>query len=68
MPQPAVSLINAVFRRVRDDKTVSPNSVGMRQITDLVPMADADTIQNIQLPQSTLLRREVFSKDSATGL
>ncbi|MBI5787313.1 MAG: 26S protease regulatory subunit, partial [Candidatus Schekmanbacteria bacterium] len=68
MPQPAVSLVNAVFRRIREDKTVSPDTAGLRQITDLIPIADADTIQNVQLPQSTLLRREVFSKDSAAGL
>ncbi len=67
-PMPAVSLINAVFRRIRDDKTVSSDNAGMHQITDLIPIADADTIQSVQLPQSTLLRREVFSKDSAAEL
>ncbi len=67
-PMPAVSLINAVFRRIREDKTVGPDTTGMCQVTDLVPIADAGTIQNIQLPRSTVIKREVFYKDIAAGL
>jgi ATP-dependent 26S proteasome regulatory subunit len=61
-PMPAVSLINAVFLHVRNDKTVSINSVRMSQVTDLVPIEIHDITGNIQLPCSTVLRREVFSK------
>jgi AAA+ superfamily predicted ATPase len=67
-PMPAVSLINAVFRRIRDDKTVGPDSTGMRQITDLVPIKSTGSAQGIQLPRSTVIKREVFSKDMAAGL
>jgi hypothetical protein len=60
-PMPAVSLINAVFLRTRSDKTVSSGSIRMSQVTDLVPIETPD-ITGIQLPCSTVLRREVFSK------
>jgi ATP-dependent 26S proteasome regulatory subunit len=60
-PMPAVSLINAVFLRTRNDKIISPDSIRMSQVTDLVPIETAD-ITGIQLPCSTVLRREVFSK------
>jgi hypothetical protein len=59
---PAVSLINAVFLHVRNDKIVSPDSIRISQVTDLVPIETPDITGNIQLPCSTVLRREVFSK------
>ncbi len=67
-PLPAVSLINAVFRRIRNDKIVGPDSTGMRQVTDLVPIEIADSAKGIQLPCSTRVRREFFAKDTAPGL
>jgi hypothetical protein len=61
-PMPAVSLINAVFLRIRNDKIISPDSVRMSQVTDLVPIETPDITGSIQLPCSTVLWREVFSK------
>jgi hypothetical protein len=61
-PMPAISLINAVFLRTRNDKMVSPDSIRMSQVNDLVPIEIPDITGSIQLPCSTVLRREVFSK------
>jgi hypothetical protein len=60
---PLASVISPQFIRLRDDKTVSPIDVRMRQVTDLVevPLADRDARQ-IALPASEILRREVYTK------
>jgi hypothetical protein len=60
---PLASVISPQFIRLRDDKSVSPIDVRMRQVTDLVevPLADRDARQ-IALPASEILRREVYTK------
>lgn len=60
---PLVSVIAPQFLRLRDDKTVCPADVRIRQVTDLVevPLADRDARQ-ITLPASEILRREVYTK------
>ena len=60
---PLASVISPQFVRLRDDKTVSPLDVRIRQVTDLVevPLADRDARQ-IVLPASEILRREVYTK------
>jgi hypothetical protein len=60
---PLASVISPQFVRLRDDKTVSPTDVRIRQVTDLVevPLADRDARQ-IVLPASEILRREVYTK------
>ena len=60
---PLVSVISPQFIRLRDDKTVCPADVRIRQVTDLVevPLADRDARQ-IALPASEILRREVYTK------
>ena len=66
-PLPAASLIHAVFRRIRDDKSLSPQAVRFSQITDLVPIASGNT-KPVQLPPSTVVRREVFTKKSGANI
>jgi hypothetical protein len=60
---PLASVISPQFVRLRDDKTVSPADVRIRQVTDLVevPLADRDARQ-VVLPASVVLRREVYTK------
>jgi hypothetical protein len=60
---PLVSVISPQFIRLRDDKTVCPSDVRIRQVTDVVevPLADRDARQ-ITLPASEVLRREVYTK------
>jgi hypothetical protein len=60
---PLAALISPQFVRRRDDKMINANDIRMAQVTDLVevPLADRDARQ-LNLPQSTLLRREVATK------
>jgi len=67
-PLPAVSMINAVFLRVREDKTVSPTAIRLSQVTDLVPVGEAGPAQPVEMPGSTVLRREVLTKNSGSKL
>jgi hypothetical protein len=60
---PLAALISPQFVRRRDDKMLNANDIRMAQVTDLVevPLADRDARQ-LNLPQSTILRREVATK------
>lgn len=60
---PLVGMISPQFVRRRDDKTVHPGDIPLRQVTDLVdvPLADRDCRQ-LDLPKSEVLRREVCTK------
>lgn len=60
---PAVSMINAVFVRVRDDKQVDPVAVRFSQVTDLAPVEESDAaVSAATLPASEIIRREVYTK------
>ncbi|MFH1537767.1 MAG: hypothetical protein ABIH66_02330 [bacterium] len=62
---PAVSMINAVFVRVRDDKQVDPVAVRLSQITDLAPIEESDAaVCAASLPASEIVRREVYTKNT----
>jgi ATP-dependent DNA ligase len=58
----AVNLIAPVFLRLRDDKTVTADDVRFSQLTDLVELDAAATAAD--LARSTLLRREVYVKET----
>jgi len=58
---PSVSLRDAVFVRVREDKTIELPDVRWSQVTDLVPIAEADP-NPADLPKSEIIRREVYTK------
>ncbi len=60
---PLVALISPQFVRRRDDKMLNANDIRMAQVTDLVEVALADRdARQLNLPQSTVLRREVGTK------
>jgi len=61
---PLVSLASPQFVRRRDDKAVNPADIRIQQVSDLVevPFVDRDTRQ-LQRPPSTILRREVRTKE-----
>ena len=61
---PLVSLTSPQFVRRREDKAVNPTDIRIQQVSDLVevPFVDRDTRQ-LQRPQSTILRREVRTKE-----
>ncbi len=60
---PLASMISPVFLRRRDDKRADPTDIRLAQVSELVeiPKADLDA-RNVTLPQSQLLRREVYTK------
>ncbi len=60
---PLCSLLFPVFERVRTDKQVSEQDCGLRQVTDLFVVPDADVVAApVQMQPSALLRREVYTK------
>ena len=67
-PAPAISMINSVFRRVRDDKRAVRPDVRVEQVSDIVPIAEVTSIDPASLPTSDILRREVYTKMSKSGL
>ncbi len=67
-PEPSVSMINAVFLRIRDDKRAARPDVRIEQVTDLLPIAMLATTDPASLPASDILRREVYTKKTPRGL
>lgn len=61
---PLVSIISPQFIRIRDDKKVVAADVRIQQIADRVevPLVDHDAT-GMKLPKSSLLRREVYTKE-----
>jgi transitional endoplasmic reticulum ATPase len=67
-PAPAVSLINAVFLRVRDDKRAQRPDARFEQVSDLVPVAATVVPAAADLPASEIVRREVYTKRVRGGV
>jgi len=67
-PAPSVSMINAVFRRVREDKRAIRPDVRVEQVSDLVAIVEETSIDLASLPLSEIIRREVYTKRNKTGL
>lgn len=62
---PGVSLLGPILSRVRDDKQATPDDVGLRQVTDRVLLPELEThAEKLDLPPSTVVRREVYAKVS----
>jgi len=66
-PAPAVSMINSVFLRVRDDKRAERPDIRFEQVADLVAVRETPIQDLGDLPSSEIVRREVFSKPTAIG-
>jgi AAA+ superfamily predicted ATPase len=67
-PVSSVSMINAVFRHIREDKKAVRPDVRFEQVSDLVPIAEAPSIDPASLSTSDILRREVYTKRTPRGL
>ncbi len=63
-PTNSISMINAVFLRMRHDKSVSVAEAGMRQVTDHVHLEET---KQPQLDPAEALRREVYTKEGKSG-
>jgi len=66
-PAPAVSMINSVFLRVREDKQAQRPDIRFEQVSDLVPVRETTGPTLADLPASELVRREVYTKPTAAG-
>lgn len=60
-PTEAVTLINALAIRVRDDKQVDADGASWRQVEDVAPIINFDAVD---LPKSEIIRRQVWTKGS----
>ncbi len=57
-----------MFRRVREDKQVVRPDVRVEQVSDLVPIAEQECVDPAFLPESEIIRREVYTKRSKKGV
>ena len=67
-PTPSVSMINAVFQRIREDKRAVRPDVRFEQATDLVHVESPASTDSASLPCSEIIRREVYTKTTPHGL
>jgi len=61
---PSISMRDAVFVRVRDDKSANPIDVRWSQVSDIVAIGDTDTAT---LPTSEIIRRAVYARRVHSG-
>jgi len=66
-PAPAVSMINSVFLRVREDKQPRRPDIRFEQVSDLVPVREMAATALADLQASELVRREVYTKATTVG-
>ncbi len=60
---PLVSVISPQFVRIREDKTAVADDIRIAQVTDIVPVEKSEVVATeYKLPESELLKREVFVK------
>ena len=60
---PLVSVISPQFIRIRDDKEAVPDDVNIRQVTDLIPVTEAEKSAHADDdPASQILERTVYTK------
>ena len=62
---PLASIIYPVFVRYREDKSINPTDLRLEQISDRCLVSDAKvSAEAIELPESEIIRREVYTKES----
>jgi hypothetical protein len=61
-------MLHAVFERLREDKQVDASDTGISQLTRLVGEDAGDMATATNLPESTVLRREVYTKGAGEKL
>lgn len=67
-PCNGVSMLHAVFERLRDDKAIDAVNTGVCQLTKLVGGDAGSTVTIVRFPTSTILRREVYTKGTGEKL
>lgn len=65
LPQPFVSLLGPVFKRVRDDKSVTPEDLRLTQLQAFVELDNLEKgAERLELAQSQIVKREVYKKET----
>ncbi len=63
LPQAFVSALGPVFKRIREDKQVSPNDLRLTQLQEFFDLDNLEqAAESLELAKSSLLQREVFTK------
>ena len=62
--KPCPRPIHPVLVRVRTDKNVNPVDIRFAQVAAYLPSGDLAQAESVDLPKSTLLRREVWTKEA----
>jgi len=63
LPQAFVSVLGPVFKRIRDDKRVTPEDLRLTQLQAYVDLDNLNQAsKNLDLAESSVLQREVFTK------
>ncbi|MHB1459148.1 MAG: ATP dependent DNA ligase, partial [Armatimonadota bacterium] len=60
----SISMRDAVFIRMRDDKSINSTDLRWSQVTDIAPIG---ITESVSLPASEIIRREVYAKRSRSG-
>ena len=61
---PLVSVISPQFVRIRDDKEATIEDVNIRQLTEIVPVVEAEKAVDDSAPEpSSLIERQVYTKE-----
>ena len=62
---PVASMLHPVFVRIREDKSVNESDIRMSQLDQHIYVRDsAASVEELTFEPSTIVRREVYSKDS----
>ena len=64
----SVSFTIANFIRFRDDKNVTFEDVGFKQLNEVISFDEVDTINTESLPDASIVHREVYTKESKGNL
>lgn len=64
---PGVSLIHAVYVRLREDKKAVASDAGFAQVTAIVQLTSNEVAEGKALPRSEVILREVYCKKGKDG-
>jgi ATP-dependent DNA ligase len=64
---PGVSIISPVIMGIREDKTPGADDTGINQVTDRVELLKDEKPDLDELPDSSIVIREVYTKNGKTG-
>jgi ATP-dependent DNA ligase len=65
LPQPFVSLLGPVFKRIRDDKSVTPEDLRLTQLQAFVELDNLEKgAERLELAQSQVIKREAYKKET----